>query len=157
MSRITGLSEEELKTKRQYPVPYYRAMIAEQLREKGYSYPRIAKLFNKNHATIIHVLEKLKDFKKYPLDKELKRTYERFVELAESVKVNTSLNNGCIWNVGKGERHCNYCTVQFCEERISNTTMSMGVLEHMFYTTSDLRVFTNRKDADSWEEKLTKK
>lgn len=155
MSHITGLSEEEIKTKRQYPVPYYRAMIAEQLKVKKYSLTRIAKLLNRNHATIIHILDKLKDFKEFPFDKQLQKTYKRFLELVENANSNASINNGCIWKVGKGERHCNYCTVQFCEERINKETVGRGVLEHLFYTTSDLKVFTNRKDADSWEKKLT--
>lgn len=48
MSHIIGLSEEEIRTKRQYLVPYYRVMIAEQLKVKKYSITRITKLLNRN-------------------------------------------------------------------------------------------------------------
>lgn len=157
MSYITGLSEDELKTKRQYPVPYYRAMITERLRELGYKYTWIGKLFNRNHATLIHGLEQLDNMKKFPIDKQLLFIYKRFRETIENKTKDQSVHIECIWNVGNGERHCEYCTVQFCKGRIEKFNVGQGVIEHMFYTTSDLRVFTSKHLADDWEKKISGK
>ena len=58
-SRISGYSIEELSKSRKLPIIYYRYIIYYILKKKGYSISEIARVCNRNHATIIHDLEEI--------------------------------------------------------------------------------------------------
>lgn len=55
-SRISGYSIEELSKSRKLPIIYYRYIIYYILKNKRYSISEIARVCNRNHATIIHDL-----------------------------------------------------------------------------------------------------
>lgn len=48
--------DELLSTKRYKRLVYIRTAISKKLREQGWSYPRIGKLLNRHHTSIMHLL-----------------------------------------------------------------------------------------------------
>lgn len=150
--KLTGLSEHELLYTRVYPRPYYRAMIAEYLHNKGYSLNSIGNLMHKNHATLIHCIKQLQNIKSVPFDKDLLTTYKRFSALVDNTTIPQLY--GCVWNVTKAERHCELCNALLCSEREALRRGDGGVKEHKYYTTSDSRIFTELQEAEEWEDIL---
>lgn len=60
MKVVTGLSERDVLGTRFYPTPMYRGMIAESLRELGYSTTEIGSVLHRDHSTVTHMLKRLK-------------------------------------------------------------------------------------------------
>lgn len=88
---LGGLSADELiGSSRRYPLPIYRGMIAEQLRNRGYSLPAIGKLFGRSHATILHELRLLKNLDT-PCYRTIREEYEDFKRCCENIKCETNM------------------------------------------------------------------
>ncbi len=50
-------TKDELRSRStRYPLAYYRGMIAEQLRKRGYTLPAIGIVLGRNHSSILHEL-----------------------------------------------------------------------------------------------------
>lgn len=62
---------------RRWPLPMARAIAYEYLRDVGMSTPKIGRVFNRNHATILADRTRLNGLKEY--DKEVQRMYREFV------------------------------------------------------------------------------
>lgn len=55
----SDIDDQKLFNTRQFPYPYYRAMMYFILRTKGYTLVQIGEAFNRNHTTIFHALQSL--------------------------------------------------------------------------------------------------
>lgn len=59
LSRVTGKDEQELRGRRSYPLPYYRAMVSRSLKEDGYSSPEISRIIGRDHSTVLYCIKQL--------------------------------------------------------------------------------------------------
>lgn len=77
--QMCGIASADLcSPSRKYPLSYYRGMIAEQLREQGYTLTEIAALLNrKSHATILHEIHSLRSLH-LPGYNDVNAEYEEF-------------------------------------------------------------------------------
>ena len=73
-----GIPTGELRSSnRAYPLAYYRGMLVEQLRERGYTMTSIGCLFGRSHATMIHDLRLLGNLDA-PHHRAIRQEYELF-------------------------------------------------------------------------------
>lgn len=79
--QVTGITEEEFYSSRGYPAPYYRAIVARSLREKGYSTANIGSCIHRDHSTVIHGLRSLKDALDNPTFGTIKRIWDEYQAL----------------------------------------------------------------------------
>lgn len=55
MQQITGYSAEQLRSKsRRTPLPVCRYLIFYELRLRGYTYPAIGEVLDRDHATVLY-------------------------------------------------------------------------------------------------------
>ncbi len=66
-----------------------RMIYYKLLREQHHGYTAIAESLNKNHATVIHAIKTFDDL--YPLDKELRQSYEIIKEIFYDIEGNHPL------------------------------------------------------------------
>lgn len=52
MSEVTGLSRSDILNSRKYPIPYYRYMIASELKTRGYTLTETSRVLGKDHSTL---------------------------------------------------------------------------------------------------------
>lgn len=64
ISEAAGIDEETLISRtRRFPVPIYRAMVAESMRDMGYSLIEIGSVLKRDHSTVIYIMRALDDLK----------------------------------------------------------------------------------------------
>lgn len=79
--QVTGISEQEFYNTRGYPAPYYRAIVAHSLREKGYSVNEIGAAIHRDRATVTHGQKSLKDALDNPTFGTIKRIWDEYQAL----------------------------------------------------------------------------
>ena len=59
MTEVTGMSERMLISTRRYPTSFYRAMVAKELRDLGYTTTEVGEALGRDHSTITHGCNRL--------------------------------------------------------------------------------------------------
>lgn len=59
MTEVTGMSEKMLTATRRYPTSFYRAMVAKELRDLGYTSTEVGEALGRDHSTILHGCNRL--------------------------------------------------------------------------------------------------
>jgi len=77
-SSLSGFSKDELFHTRKHPNIIWRFSIILTLRNEGHTYPNIAAVFRKSHATIIHSCEAMRDAIMYNPSSEYARIWKMF-------------------------------------------------------------------------------
>lgn len=81
MLQVAGITEEEFYATRAYPAPYWRAIVALSMQEKGYSLTEIGACVRRDHSTLSHYLVALRDVVDNPTFGTVRRIWDDFKSL----------------------------------------------------------------------------
>lgn len=78
MLEITGASKDDFFNSRSYPLAYARAIVANELRIRGYLWKDISVIMNKSHSNLITMISSLDRVLELKTYKEVKELYNEF-------------------------------------------------------------------------------
>jgi len=119
MQEVTGMDEESILGTRRYPTSYYRAMIAETLREHGYTTSIAGKFIHRDHATVLNCCKRLQIAKECPsCYGEVIRVYRDYQVLVNRVMNSVPMHDKRLCDLAQDyvghhcQRRCNFCNVK---------------------------------------------
>ena len=80
MCNIINVSNDVFLLKRNYPIPYARAIVADALYNMGYRWKQIGDVMGKSHSTLLIMCCKLHQIKELKPFRQVKKIYEEFYE-----------------------------------------------------------------------------